>query len=274
MIKSISSPVNPLIKQIVLLGEKTKVRKESGTFIVEGKREILLAIKSGLKVLTVLFNPSIITYNKLHDWFGNILFEVEMIEVTNQVYHKIAYREGTEGVIAIFQSRHYVLSELKFEKKNPLILVAEATEKPGNIGALMRTSDAAGIDAFIISNPNTDIYNPNIIRASVGCVFTNRIVSGTTTEIITFLKSEHIKIFCATLTDGATSLYDHNFTGPTAIVVGTESTGVSQEWIEAADYNIIIPMKGLTDSLNVSVSAAILIYEAVRQRDLIPKSDV
>ncbi len=266
MVKSISSPTNPLIKNIVLLTDKSKARKDSGTFVVEGQREILLAIKGGYHPKTMVFNPTIVSYNQLLAMYGNILFETEMVEVTNLVYNKIAYREGTEGVIAIFSYKEQDLANLKLENKNPLILVAEAPEKPGNIGALLRTADAAGVDVFIIANPNTDIFNPNIIRSSVGGVFTNHVVSGTSAEIIAFLQANNIKIYGATLDEDAVSCYSQQYTGPTAIVVGTESTGLSEAWHAAAYKNIMIPMHGKIDSMNVSVSAAILLFEAVRQR--------
>ena len=266
MVKSITSLVNPLIKEIVYLSEKSKARKESGSFIVEGRKEILMALKSGFEPMTMIFNPSIVIYNTLLEDFGNVIFDIDMVEVTNQVYNKIAYREGTEGVIAIFKSINHELKDVELKNKNPLILIAEAPEKPGNIGALMRTADAAGVDLFIIANPNTDIFNPNIIRSSVGCVFTNQVVSASTDEIITFLKSKDIKIYCASLTETSSPCYDEDYTGPTALVVGTESSGLSSDWIKAAEVNIIIPMKGKIDSMNVSVRAAILIFEAVRQR--------
>lgn len=266
MIKAITSVHNPLVKQVVHLSEKAKLRKETGKFVVEGQREILLAFKGGFKPQTILFNPTIVSYTQLLDLYGNVLFDIEMIEVTNIVYNRMAYREGTEGAIAIFQTAIKSIGDLAFTNENPLILVAEAPEKPGNIGALMRTADAAGADAFIIANPNTDLFNPNIIRSSIGCFFTNQVVTGTTTEIIQYLKKSGINILCATLSDDSTSCYSADFKSPTAIVVGTESSGLSDEWINAASKNIMIPMKGQIDSMNVSVSAAILMFEAVRQR--------
>lgn len=268
MIKSISSPTNPLIKNIVHLTDKSRARKDSGTFVVEGQREILLALKGGYLPKTIVFNPTIVSYNHLLDLYGNILFDTEMIEVTNLVYNKIAYREGTEGVIAIFSYIEKHIENLVLKNINPFILVAEAPEKPGNIGALLRTADAAGVDAFIIANPNTDIFNPNIIRSSVGGVFTKQVVAGTSMEIINYLRKNKIKIFCATINDSSVSIYDQDYSGPTAFVVGTESTGLSQDWVNAADQNIIIPMHGQLDSVNVSVSAAIILFEAVRQRML------
>lgn len=267
MIKSITSPVNPRIKQVNLLSEKARARKELGIFVVEGQREILLALKGGYELITIFFNPTITTYNHLLDLYGKIIFDIEMIEVSNLVYNKIAYREGTEGVIGIFKTKFTSLELLDLPKENPLVLVAEAPEKPGNIGALLRTADAAGVDAVIIANPNTDIYNPNIIRSSVGSLFCNQIATGTTNDIISFLQTRKITVYSATVSEHSVSYYAMDFKGPSALVVGTESTGLSDEWIQASDHNIIIPMFGQIDSMNVSVSAAILIFEAVRQRN-------
>lgn len=144
-------------------------------------------------------------------------------------------------------------------------MVAEAPEKPGNIGALLRTCDAAGVDAVIIANPKTDLYNPNIIRSSVGALFTTQIRTGTTQEIIDYLKAQGVSIYCASL-QAALPYTSVNLSGPAAIVVGTEADGLSQAWTEQSDQNIIIPMNGQLDSMNVSVAAGILIFEAIRQK--------
>ena len=174
--------------------------------------------------------------------------------------------DTTEGVLAIAKSKTHDINNLKLNKENSLILVAEAPEKPGNIGAILRTADAANVDAVIIANPKSDLYNPNIIRSSVGCVFTNNIAMGTTTEIINFLKAKNIHMYCAAL-QASVNYHSQDFTKPTAIIVGTEATGLSTEWLENATQNIIIPMQGEIDSMNVSVAAGILIFEAKRQRD-------
>lgn len=261
--KSITSTQNPLVKKILLLKEKSRERKKSGVFLVEGEREISLLIKGGYVIQTLLFNPNIFQVEKLGAFESG-----ETIEVSEEVYQKLAYRETTEGIIAVVKTKKHSLSELKLKNKNPLILIAEAPEKPGNIGALLRTADAANLDAVIIANPKTDIYNPNIIRSSVGCVFTNCIATGTTSEIIQFLKTQNININCASLT-ASKNYTTVNFTEPTAIVVGTEATGLSNEWLENSTQNIIIPMQGQIDSMNVSVSAAIIIFEAKRQRNFI-----
>ena len=262
MNKQISSAQNPFIRQLVQLKDKSRERKKSGLFLIEGEREIMLALKGGYELETILFNPDIISKEQINALTNQ---QINLVEITPEVYQKLAYRDTTEGILAVAKNKAHKLSELTFKTKNPLILVAEAPEKPGNIGALLRTADAANVDAVIIANPKTDLYNPNIIRSSVGCVFTNQIATGSTSEIIAFLKSKHINIYCAALQ--ASVNYDtQNFTQPTAIVVGTEATGLSGEWLKNATQNIIIPMEGHIDSMNVSVAAGILIFEAKRQR--------
>ena len=244
----------------MLLNEKAKARQQTGTFLIEGKKEISLAFKGGYEIETILFYPEICSENELRKWSSS----AELIQITKEIFEKLAYRDSTEGVIGIAKSKDLNLSKLKLSP-NPLILIAEAPEKPGNIGALLRTADAAKLDAVIIANPKGDLYNPNVVRSSIGCLFTNQIATGTTSEIISFLKEHKIAIYCATL-QNANSYTAEDYTIPTALVVGTEATGLSQEWRDAATKNVIIPMQGEIDSMNVSVSAAILIFEAKRQR--------
>jgi TrmH family RNA methyltransferase len=258
--KQISSVQNPFIKSLVLLQEKAKARKQSGTFLMEGQREISIAIKGGYQIETVLFLPEICTEKEA----SQLAPTAELIEINKEVFQKLAYRDTTEGILAVAKTKSTLLSDLQLSQ-NPLILVAEAPEKPGNIGALLRTADAAHLDAVIIANPKSDLYNPNIVRSSVGCLFTNQIATGTTAEIIAFLKEKNIAMYCATL-QNSNGYHLENYTTPTALVVGTEATGLTQEWRDAATQNIIIPMQGDIDSMNVSVAAAILIFEAKRQR--------
>lgn len=258
--KQITSVQNPFIKSLVLLQEKSKARKQTGTFLIEGHREIELAKKGGYEIETVLFLPEISSEYETKKLSGS----AELIEISKEVYQKLAYRDTTEGILAVAKSKNLSLSELNLGK-NPLVLVAESPEKPGNIGAMLRTADAAKMDAVIIANPKSDLYNPNIVRSSVGCLFTNQIATGTTEEIIAFLKEKNINIYCATLQD-STGYHTQDYTTPTALVVGTEATGLTQEWRDNSTQNIIIPMQGAIDSMNVSVAAAILIFEAKRQR--------
>jgi RNA methyltransferase, TrmH family len=263
MSKQIFSIQNPLIKQLVQLKDKSRERKKSGTFLIEGVREILLALKGNYELVTILFYPELFSEDQLNNVTAK---HINSIEISKDVYEKLAYRDTTEGVLAIAKSKNHSIEDLKFDTENPLILIAEAPEKPGNIGALLRTADAANANAVIIANPKTDLYNPNIIRSSVGCVFTNQIATGTTLEIIAFLKAKNINIYCAAL-QASVNYHTQDFTKPTAVVVGTEATGLSNEWLESSTQNIIIPMQGEIDSMNVSVAAGILIFEAKRQRN-------
>lgn len=264
--KVITSTQNALVKQVLLLLEKSRERKKAGIFITEGQREIMLAIKGGYHLKGLLFYPEICNTDTITQLTRELPYKPELIEISKEVYQKLAYRETTEGIIAIIESRDLTLGNLSFKREKPLILVAEAPEKPGNIGALLRTADAANLDAVIIANPKTDMYNPNIIRSSVGCLFTTPIATGTTEEIIGYLKERNIAINCAALT-ASIPYQTQDFTQPTAIVVGTEATGLSDEWLNNSTQNIIIPMQGEIDSMNVSVAAAILIFEAKRQRN-------
>jgi TrmH family RNA methyltransferase len=259
-LKQITSIQNPFIKTLVLLQEKAKSRKQTGNFLMEGKREIMIAQKGGYEIETLLFAPDICSESEAR----KLSKSAELIEINTAIFQKLAYRDTTEGILAIAKTKPMHLSDLKLSK-NPLILIAEAPEKPGNIGALLRTADAANLDAVIIANPKSDMYSPNIVRSSVGCLFTNQIATGTTAEIISFLQKNEINFYCATL-QNSTSYHTQDYTLPTALVVGTEATGLTQEWRDAATQNIIIPMQGEIDSMNVSVAAAILIFEAKRQR--------
>jgi TrmH family RNA methyltransferase len=260
--KQITSVQNTYIKSLVQLQEKSKIRKQTGTFLIEGKREIELAIKGGYIIDTVIYLSEMISDKELDDLIS--LNDVEKIEISKEVYQKLAYRDTTEGVLAIAQLKSLLLSDLKLPK-NPLILVLESIEKPGNIGAMLRTADAANIDAVIIANPKSDLYNPNIIRSSVGCVFTNQIAVCTTSEAIAYLKAKNIAIYSATL-QNSNEYYKENYVNATALVVGTEATGISEEFRNNSTQNIIIPMQGVIDSMNVSVAAAILLFEVKRQR--------
>lgn len=263
MKKQILSTQNPYIKQLVQLKDKSRERKKTGVFLIEGEREISLAIKGDYEVETILFVPELCSEYQLNKLTKP---QITLIEISKEVYQKLAYRDTTEGIIAVAKSKSHELTSLQFPTKTPLVLVAEAPEKPGNIGALLRTADAANVDAVIIANPKTDLYNPNIIRSSVGCVFTNRIATGTTSEIIAFLKENNIAIYCAAL-QASVDYHTQDFTKASALVVGTEDTGLSDEWLEQSHQNIIIPMQGEIDSMNVSVAAGILIFEAKRQRN-------
>lgn len=251
----ITSVQNARIKHVVALQQKSSLRREEGLFVVEGQREIEHCIACGYQI------QELFVLNSL-----NYSGEIPATTVTPQVYEKMAYRESTEGIIAVAKTKEHSLRNLLFQKSNPLVVVLERVEKPGNLGAILRTAEAANVDAVIVCDPLTDLYNPNLIRASIGGVFSVPVAICSSKECITFLKERKICILTAQLQDSY-DYYDYDMHGATAIVMGTESTGLTQQWREAADAHIRIPMLGRLDSLNVSVSAAILMYEAVRQRN-------
>ena len=253
----ITSAQNPKIKNLVLLQEKSKARREQGLFVVEGRRELEHCLEAGYKVRTLFVCPEIA---------GDAAVSMipSAIEITEQLYRKVAYRESTEGVIAEVETRERRLEDLDLPQ-NPLIVVLESVEKPGNLGAVLRSADAARADAVIICDPLTDLYNPNLIRASIGAVFTVPTVAASSEEVIPWLQAQHIQILTARLQDSSL-YYDCDMRRGTALVMGTESTGLTDRWRQAASAHIRIPMLGRLDSLNVSVSAAILLFEAVRQR--------
>jgi len=260
--RKIESIQNPLLKDILKLQEKSRERKKKGLFIVEGEREIGLALEGNYTFKTILVVDTIFSNKTL---LNKLDSGTEIIEITKEVYQKIAYRNSTEGIIAIVNYKDFSLKDIQFKNKNPLIMVMESIEKPGNVGAMLRTADASNVDAVFIANPKSDIFNPNIIRSSVGCVFTNQIAIGTSEDIIDYLQKNDINIYSATL-QNSNAYYIENYSQASAIVVGTEATGLSEIWREKATQNINIPMQGAIDSMNVSVAAAILIFEAKRQR--------
>ena len=266
MVETVTSAQNPKFRNLLLLQEKARERRAQGLFVVEGMRELQHCLEGGHTVKTVFFCPEIAgtrlagpdTHPVLPGLTGNV------IEIPETLYRKAAYREGTEGIIAEVEYKERRLEDLKL-RENPLVVVLEAVEKPGNLGAVLRSADAAGADAVLVADPLTDLYNPNLIRASLGGIFTCQVAAASSPEIIAWLKARGFRILTAQLQDSEW-YYDTDMTGPTALVMGTESTGLTQPWREAADAHIRIPMLGKLDSLNVSVSAAILLYEAVRQR--------
>ncbi|MGI9546033.1 MAG: TrmH family RNA methyltransferase [Flavobacteriaceae bacterium] len=265
-LKIIDSIKNRTVKEVVLVKEKSRWRKKTGQFVVEGKREIEMALKGGYTLTKIFFDPGIISIDSVQELLSTYVSGPEIIEVSHDVYRRIAYRDKTEGIVALGVSKQHLLEDLEFKRKAPLVLVAEGLEKPGNMGALLRTADAASLDAVIIANPKTDLYNPNVIRSSLGCVFSVPVAQAGNAEVMEFLTSRKILIIAAEL--GAVNTYSAmDFTVPAAIVVGAESTGLTDLWIDNASHRVIIPMQGEIDSMNVSVSAAILIFEAMRQRN-------
>lgn len=262
-IENITSAQNPKIRTLLELQEKSKARRKAGLFVVEGRRELLHCIEAGYKPHTVFVCTEILKQEELEDIARHC--DCSFIGIPQHLYDKVAYRGGTEGVIAEMYCRDMSLDSLTL-KENPLVVVLESVEKPGNLGAVLRSADASGADAVIVCDPLTDMFNPNLIRSSIGAIFTVPVATATSEETIAWLKERSIRIYTAQLQDSEW-YYDTDMCKGTAIVMGTEATGLTQCWRQAADAHIRIPMLGRLDSLNVSVSAAILMFEAVRQRN-------
>ena len=254
----ITSAQNPKVKLLQALQQKSQERRSRGLFVVEGRREVERCLQQGYEIDTVFCCPEI--YGS--EWTAQGGERVFLLSPA--IYNKVAYRGGTEGVMAEVKSRRLALNDLQLPE-NPLLVVLESVEKPGNLGAILRSADAAGVYAVVVCDPLTDLEHPNIIRSSTGAFFSVPCVACTSEECIAFLKARGIQILTAQLQDSSL-YYDTDMRQATAIVMGTEATGLTPQWREAADAHIRIPMLGITDSLNVSVSAAILMYEAVRQR--------
>jgi TrmH family RNA methyltransferase len=259
----ITSAQNPRLKNLKKL-DKASERRQQNLFLIEGLREVILACEAGYELTDVFVCPEILKEDDVYALSRIKAPGAKFFRVSPEAYNSVAYRETTEGIIATAQPQKHLLQNIRLSSK-PLILVIEGVEKPGNLGAMLRTCDAAGADAVIICDPKTDLYNPNVIRSSIGTVFTNQLAVCDTGQAIGYLHNNHIISYAAEL-NATEAHYQKNFDCPTAIVVGTEANGLSAQWINAASERIKIPMLGKIDSLNVSVSAAVLLFEAVRQR--------
>ena len=258
----ITSTQNAKVKHVVALQQKSAQRRKEGLFVVEGRRELMHCVEAGYEIAECFVLDKLADLADLAP-LGSLESLVSL--VSPQVYEKMAYRGSTEGVIAVVRERQRSLDDLQLSA-SPLIIVLERVEKPGNLGAVLRSADAAKADAVIICDPLTDLYNPNLIRSSIGAIFSVPCVACSSEDCIAFLKARGIQILTAQLQDSSL-YYDTDMLRGTAIVMGTESTGLTEVWRQAADAHIRIPMLGQLDSLNVSVSAAILLFEAVRQRN-------
>ncbi len=286
-IETITSAQNRKVKELLTLVEKSKARSAAGLFVVEGQRELGHCLDAGFipETLFICGDVMAVQNNAVNgaktghlteniegkDGLDALIAKAEalnprlgVVQIPAFLYEKVAYRGSTEGIIAEVHSVPRSLEGLRLGER-PLVMVLESVEKPGNLGAVLRSADAAGADAVIVCDPLTDIWNPNLIRSSVGAVFSVPVAVCTSADAIAFLKKRGIRILTAQLQDSEW-YYDTDMTGATALVMGTESTGLTQAWRDSADAHIKIPMLGRLDSLNVSVSAAVLLYEAVRQR--------
>ncbi len=254
----INSLQNPKIKNLIKL-RKSSERKKQGIFIVEGEREIKIALSSGFSLKDFYLNED---YNKNKE---NLKINNPTL-LSKEVFEKVSYRESPDGNLAVFSFFSLSLDKLNLSK-NPLVIILDSTEKPGNLGAILRTADAGKIDAVILTNPKIDIYNPNVIRASQGTVFSVPLAVASPEKTKEFCENNNIKIF-ATTPDTKKDYLEAEYKTPTAILLGSEAKGLDANWLSLANEKIKIEMRGEIDSLNLSVSTAIIVFEALRQRKI------
>jgi TrmH family RNA methyltransferase len=261
----ISSPANPRLKQLVGL-RRRRVRDEAGVTVVEGFEELGLALDAGVRPRTLFYAPDLMLdpASQLAVVDGVRASGVETVKVSRSAFEKVAYREGPDGFLALVPAVSGDLADLRLPPA-PLLLVCEGLEKPGNLGAMLRTAEAAGVDAVVAVDPVTDWGNPNVVRSSKGTVFSVPVASATLGETVAWLRGAGIRLV-ATTPDTDTLHTEADLTGGVAIVVGTEKFGLTDEALRAADVRVRIPMHGNVNSLNASAAAAIVVYEAVRQR--------
>lgn len=266
----ISSMQNTRIKQAVKLRDRSE-RNKTECFLIEGYRELLRSVDAGWKTETLFYCPEFFLGTNESSLIARIADKgAQVLRCSEPVFKKISYRDRPDGLLAIAPQRHLTLSDLDRQliSKNPFLIVAEAIEKPGNLGTILRCSDAVGLDALILSDPCTDIFNPNVVRASVGTLFTVPVVESKGEEVIKWLENRQISILAAT-PHATKEFTEVDLTGPIAIAVGTEQLGLSQKMLEKATLQVRIPMCGIADSLNVAMATTVLLYEALRQRRVV-----
>ncbi len=267
-IKQITSTDNALVKEVVRLQLKKRARDESGLFVIEGYRENLRALNNGVKIKSLIF---------CRDWFlkdnneelisAMHKAEVELVVVSQSVFKKLSYRDRPDGFISIATQPSVGLENIKVDKKS-IILVVESVEKPGNLGTILRGCDATGLAGIVLCDPVTDVFNPNVVRASTGALFSVPLtVCSSAEEVISWCKNKGIKIFSTTPhTDNIYWDADFGIAEPIAIVAGAEQYGLSKVWFDQSDHLVKLPMLGSADSLNIAVSSIVCLYEALRQR--------
>ena len=260
MEEKIISTSNPRIKNVLKLKEKTSERRQQDLIVVEGYREIRMAKDHGFALKTLFVCEDLVGKKSKE----LIATAQHLVRINKEVFEKISYRENSDGLLALVKPVHLRLKDLRLSAI-PLIIILEAVEKPGNLGAILRTADACASDAVIVCDTKTDIYNPNVIRSSIGCIFSKQVLAASTEEVLQFLKEKGVRTFAASLS-AKNNYVATDLTGPAAIVFGTEADGLSGQWLSSVDEQIKIPMLGKTDSLNVSASCAVIVYEAIRQR--------
>lgn len=262
----ITSLQNSLVKMAVRLRERRE-RDESDLFLIEGYREMKRAVDAGREIQTLFYCPELF----LKENETKLIDEsrAKPVLCSKEVFAKISYRDRPDGLLGIARQIHLKLVDLKAKlSSNPFLLIAESIEKPGNLGTILRSCDAAGVDAVIVCDPTTDIHNPNVVRSSVGTLFTLPVLEVGGEETLAFLRQHRIRIAAAT-PHAKESFMTANLTGPIAIAMGTEQYGLSESWMKRADCQVRIPMRGIADSLNVASATTLLLYEVLRQRDLL-----
>ena len=255
----IESNRNPKIKNLVKLLEKSKERKSQKRFIVEGKNENFFALKNGFVPLEFYIQPDIFQ-NSI-----SLPSSIITYEVSQTVYEKIAYRKMSGGILGVYEYKNYEINQIKLPN-NPFILIIEALEKPGNLGAICRSADAFGVDMVVVGEEKADLYNPNVLRSSVGSFFNIPIISTSNQNIYDFVIKKEIPVYATYMNESSISIQNVDFTQSAAVIFGTEHSGISEFWKSKITQNILIPMQGQIDSLNVSNAVAIVCYEVERQK--------
>lgn len=266
----ITSVQNPRVKSVMELKNR-RDRDEAGLFLIEGYRELKRASDHLIPIRTLLVCPEFFLGSNEKDLIKQIQKTGAEVCICNErVFEKISYRDRPDGLLAIAtQMKRSLIDLMPLLKpgRDPFFLVAEAIEKPGNLGTLLRSADAVGVDGVIVCDRCTDVYNPNVVRASVGTLFTCPVVEAEGNKTLLWLKEKKIKVVAAT--PSAKLEFTHaDLNGPIAIVVGTEQLGLSATWMHASDIQVRIPMMGVADSLNVATAATLLLYEVLRQRGM------
>ncbi len=260
---NITSPQNPRVKQVVRLRDR-RHREREGLLLVEGGEELALALAGGARPQALFICPDLLPASQSGLLAAARAAAAEVFEVSQPVFQKMAYRDNPDGWLAVLPAVRRGLDDLP-ATNDPLFLIAEAIEKPGNLGALLRSAEAAGVTGVIVCDPGTDLNNPNVVRSSRGTLFTVPVVEATADQAFAWLRARGIPVAAAT--PQAAQLYTAaDFTGPVAIAVGTEHEGLSAAWLAQASLHVRIPMLGQVNSLNVATAATLLLYEAVRQR--------
>jgi RNA methyltransferase, TrmH family len=250
----ITSTTNAQVKDLVRLRSR-RHRDREGRFLIEGRREIALAMRGGVEIRRLVICP---------DLGGEAIAGPPLVEMTEAPFRKLSVRQNPDGFLAVADHLDVRLDRLHLPE-GALVLWVESIEKPGNLGAMLRTAAAVGVDGVIVTDPTTDIHNPNVVRASQGALFTVAVAVASVAEALERLAREDIRLVALTPA-ASTSLWDTDLGGPVAVAIGAEATGLSPEVLKAADTEVVIPMSGQVDSLNASVAAAVVLYEAARQR--------